>query len=112
MPGDLEIIYALARFYGARGDNAKADAMVEEATKAKPKEVAPYLTLSAYRGRKGDLQGALDAVEAALKAAPDNTQARLRKAELLLDLGYRSTNKDEIAAGSLDRGRRSQERAK
>jgi tetratricopeptide (TPR) repeat protein len=97
VPGDLEIIYGLARFYAARGDNAKADAMVEEATKAKPTDVAPYLTLSAYRGRKNDLQGALDAVNSALKVAPDNTQARLRKAELLLDLGYRNANKEQIA---------------
>jgi tetratricopeptide (TPR) repeat protein len=97
LPGDLEIIYTLARFYSAQGDTAKADAMVEEATKAKPNEVGPYLTLSAYRARKNDLQGALDAVESALKVAPDNTQARLRKAELLLDLGYRNSNKEQIA---------------
>jgi tetratricopeptide (TPR) repeat protein len=102
VPGDLDIIYALARFYASQGDNAKADAMVEEATKAKPNEVGPYLTLSAYRSRKGDLQGALEAVESALKVAPDNTQARLRKAELLLDLGYRNSNKEQIAeAGSI-----------
>ncbi len=102
VPGDLDLIYALARFYAARGDNAKADAMVEEATKAKPNEVAPYITLSTYRSGKGDLKGALDAVDAALKVAPDDTQARLRKAELLLDLGYRDTNKEQIAeAGSI-----------
>jgi tetratricopeptide (TPR) repeat protein len=97
VPGDLDVIYALARFYAARGNNAKADAMVEEATKAKPNEVGPYLILSAYRNRKGDLQGALDAVEAALKVSPNDTQARLRKAELLLDLGYRNNNKEQIA---------------
>jgi len=97
LPGDLDLIYALARFYGARGDTAKADAMVEEATKAKPNEVGPYLILSSYRARKNDVQGALDAVESALKVAPDNTQARLRKAELLLDLGYKSSNQEQIA---------------
>jgi tetratricopeptide (TPR) repeat protein len=97
LPGDLEIIYSLARFYGARGENDKADAMVEEATKAKPQDVAPYLTLSAYRGRKNDLQGALDAAESALKVAPDNSQARLRKAEILLDLGYRNKDKAQVA---------------
>jgi tetratricopeptide (TPR) repeat protein len=96
VPGDLDIIYALARFYAARGDNAKADAMVEEATKAKPNEVGPYLILSAYRNRKGDLKGALDAVEASLKVAPNDNQARLRKAELLLDLGYRDNKKEQI----------------
>jgi tetratricopeptide (TPR) repeat protein len=98
--GDLDIIYALARFYASRGDNAKADAMVEEATKAKPNDVAPYLTLAAYRNRKGDVQGAVDAVDSALKIAPNDPQARLRKAELLLDLGYRNKDKQQIAAAT------------
>lgn len=99
VPGDLELIYSLARFYAARGDAAKADAMVEEATKAKPGDVDPYLVLSAYRGRKGDLQGALGAAEKALELKPDDRRARLRKAELLLDIGYRAGNKEQIAEG-------------
>lgn len=98
-PGDLDVIYSLARFYAARGDDARADAMVEEATKANPKEVAPYLVLSAYRGRKQDLPGALAAAEAAIAVAPDNKPARLRKAELLLDIGYREGSKEKIAEG-------------
>jgi tetratricopeptide (TPR) repeat protein len=99
LPGDLELIYSLARFYAARGEDVKADAMVEEATKAKPDDVGPFLVLSAYRGRKGDLAGALQAAEDAIAAKPDNVQAKLRKAELLLDLGYREGNKEKIAEG-------------
>lgn len=98
-PGDLDLIYSLARFYAARGDDAKADSMVEEATKAKPDDVGPFLVLSAYRGRKGDLAGALQAAEDAMKAKPDSVPARLRKAELLLDMGYRESNKEKIAEG-------------
>lgn len=98
-PDDLELIYSLARFYAARGEDAKADAMVEEATKAKPGEVDPYLVLSAYRGRKGDLEGALAATESALQAKPDDRRAKLRKAELLLDMGYRAGDKEKIAEG-------------
>ncbi len=98
-PGDLDVIYSLARFYAARGDDSKADAMVEAATKAKPDDVAPYLVLSAYRGRKKDLPGALAAAESALAVAPDSKPARLRKAELLLDIGYREGNKEKIAEG-------------
>jgi len=98
-PADLELIYSLARFYAARGDSAKADEMVETATKARPGEVDPYLVLSAYRSQRGDAPGALAAAEEALKAKPDDTRAQLRKAELLLDLGYREGDKDKVAEG-------------
>lgn len=98
-PQDLDVIYTMARFYAAQGQTERADRMIEEATKASPGEVRPYLVLSAYRGRKGDLQGALDAADAALEAHPDNAQAKLRKAELLLDMGYREKDKQKIAEG-------------
>jgi len=98
-PEDLELIYSLARFYASRGDTAKADEMVEAATKAKPGEVDPFLVLSAYRSQRGDAPGALAATEEALKVKPDDTRAKLRKAELLLDLGYREGDKEKIAEG-------------
>lgn len=96
---DLETIYALARFYVARGDDKKADAMVEQATQAKPDEEKTWLVLSAFRSRKGDLAGALAAAEDALKRNPESKTARLRKAELLLDMGYREGSKEKIAEG-------------
>ncbi len=63
---NLELIYGLARFYHARGETEKADTMIAEATMADPENPQPYLLLSAYRGRQGDLEGALEAAEAAL----------------------------------------------
>ena len=96
-PSDLQLIYTLARFYMARGDTAQADAMMEQSAKARPNEVEPFLVLSAYRSRKGDVAGALEAAESALKVDPESQPARLRKAELLLDLGMRKDDKVQVA---------------
>ncbi len=98
-PGDLELLYVLARFYASRGDQARADAMIEEATRAKPDEVQPWLVLSAYRGKQGDLEGALEAADAALEVDSEHLPARLRRAELLLDIGYREKDAQKIARG-------------
>ena len=98
-PDDLETIYALARFYVARGDEKKADEMVEQATKAKPDDEKTWLVLSAFRSRKGDLPGALQAAEDAIQRNPESRTAKLRKAELLLDMGYREGSKEKIAEG-------------
>jgi len=94
---NLDVMYALARFYHSRGDKKRADEMIEEAAKSKPGEVAPYLILSAYRGRNGDAAGALEAAESAIAVDPENKQARLRKAELLVDLGVKQGSQDQIA---------------
>lgn len=98
-PDDLDLLYVLARFYAARGDEERADQMIEEATRARPDDVQPWLVLSAYRGRKGDLEGALAAAEKGLEVDPTHVAARLRRAELLLDLGYRAGNNEQIAQG-------------
>jgi tetratricopeptide (TPR) repeat protein len=97
--GKLDLIYLLAQLYRAQGDTGKADAMIEEATRAKPDDPRPFLILSSYRGRQNDLEGALEAADAALKIDPSNLRARLRKAEVLVDLGFRQKDKDRIAAG-------------
>jgi len=98
-PADLETIYALARFYQARGQGDEADAMVARATEAKPDDEQTWLILSAFRSRKGDLPGALAAAESAIERNPDSRTAKLRKAELLLDMGYREGAKEKIAQG-------------
>ncbi len=99
-PGNLELIYALARFYHAAGRTAEADGMIEEATRAKPDDVEPLLLLSSYRGRVGDVSGALSAAERALEVAPDNTLAKLRRAEVLIDLGFREKDDKRVAEGA------------
>ncbi len=96
-PDNLDLIYALARFYNARGTPDKAEAMIQEATRARDDDPAPFLVLSAFRGRQGDLDGALSAAEQALEVDPQNGQARLRKAELMVDMGFRRGEKERIS---------------
>lgn len=96
---NLDMIYALARFYHSRGARDRADQMIQEATEARPDEVQPLLILSAYRGRNGDLAGALEAAEKAIALEPKNTTARLRKAELLIDRGVQDGATDQLAQG-------------
>jgi tetratricopeptide (TPR) repeat protein len=91
-PDSTDLIYALAAFYGRQGRGAEADAMIEQATKAQPGKPEPWLVLSAHRGKKGDLAGALAAAEQAVKVAPQNELARLRRAEVLVDLGARNND--------------------
>jgi tetratricopeptide (TPR) repeat protein len=98
-PNDLELVYTLARFYNGRGQTAKADEMIQRATQADPKDPKPFLVLSAYRGRNGDLEGALQATDDALKSAPEDVAARLRRAELLVDIGFRSNDQTKLAEG-------------
>ncbi len=95
----LPLIYGLARFYNARGDTRRAEEMIEEATRAREGDPEPLLLLSTYRGRNGDLEGALAAAEQAAQVAPDDLRARLRKAEVLVDLGYRTQDQTKIAQG-------------
>ena len=95
----LDLIYLLARFYQARGESAKADALIEQATEAQPDNPKPFLILSAYRGRKGDAEGALAAAEQAVAVDPENQRALLRKAEVLVEIGFRDGTSDKISEG-------------
>ncbi len=95
----LELIYLLARFHRSRGDIERADALIEEATQAEPDNPAPFLVLSAWRGRQGDVDGAIAAAEQAIAVDPESKPAKLRKAELLVDRGYRESDSLTIAEG-------------
>ena len=100
VPGDRDLLYSLAQFYTALGRIAEADALIEEATTSSPDDPRPLLLLSAYRGLHGDLEGALEAAEKAVAIAPENEDARLRRAEVLIDLGFRANQ-----AGDAEEGR-------
>jgi tetratricopeptide (TPR) repeat protein len=97
--GSVELIYLLARYYSARGDETKARELIEQATQTKPNDPKPYLILSAYRGRQNDTAGALAAAEKAIEVAPDYEAARLRKAELLVEIGFADNDQTKIADG-------------
>jgi tetratricopeptide (TPR) repeat protein len=95
----VELIYLLARLYRAEGNEAKADELAERATEAEPDDPAPLLVLSAYRGRQGDLEGALDAARKAVEIAPEHRRSRLRVAEVLLEIGFRDKDPDKVTEG-------------
>jgi tetratricopeptide (TPR) repeat protein len=93
------LIYQMARLYRMHGDAETADQLLHRATTAAPDEPAPQLVLSAFLGSQGDLDGALEAARKAVEIAPENRPARLREAELLVDIGYRDNDPASIDAG-------------
>jgi tetratricopeptide (TPR) repeat protein len=97
--GETQLIYQMARLYTARGMKDEADALIVRATKEQPNKAAPQLILSAYLGQQGDLEGALKAAEAAVAAEPKNTTAKLREAEIRVDIGYRDEQPDSFERG-------------
>jgi tetratricopeptide (TPR) repeat protein len=98
-PDPLDLIYMLARMYRQKGDKAKAEELMERATQKQPDNPRPFLVLSSYKGRQGDLEGALAAADKALTLAPKDNDSQLRKAEVLLELGYRDSAPDRLAEG-------------
>ncbi|MFP8879412.1 MAG: tetratricopeptide repeat protein, partial [Myxococcota bacterium] len=95
----LQLIYLLARLHLSQGNVERADALIEQATEANPEDPKPYLILSAYRGRQRDVAGALAAAEKAIEIAPDDINANLRVAEVLVDIGYREDDSAKVTRG-------------
>jgi tetratricopeptide (TPR) repeat protein len=95
----LDLIYTLARFHSSQGNEEKADALIEQATEASPNEARPYLILSAYRDRKGDYEGALAAARKAVEIEPENESARLREAEVVIEIGVREKDQEKVDEG-------------
>jgi tetratricopeptide (TPR) repeat protein len=95
----VPLIYLLARLHAAQGNNEKADALIEEATQIDPADPVPFLTLSGHLGRQGDDEGALAAAEKALEIDPSLTDAKLRVAEIMVDVGYRDGDAEKVQRG-------------
>ncbi len=96
-PDSVDLIYVLAGFYQSRGRADEATKMVEQATTAQPNKPEPWLVLSQYRGRLRDFDGALAAAEKAVAVAPDNVTAKLRRAEVLVDIGREKNDPKALA---------------
>jgi len=102
----LDLIYLLARFHRALGNDAQAEELIVRATDARPDEPRTHLILSSWHGRKGDLEAALAAAEKARQADPESDQAKLRVAEVLVELGYRERERErERSTERIARGR-------
>jgi tetratricopeptide (TPR) repeat protein len=95
----IPLIYLLARLHVAQGNTEKADELIEEAALVDPDNPIPYLTLSGHLGRKGDVEGALAAAEKALEIDPNLKDAKLRVAEILVDVGYRNGDQEKVQLG-------------
>jgi tetratricopeptide (TPR) repeat protein len=95
----IPLIYLLARLYAAQGNTEKADELIEEAAQVDPTDPIPHLTLSAHLGRKGDVEGARAAAEKALEIDPNLTDAKLRVAEILVDVGYSEGDQEKVQRG-------------
>jgi tetratricopeptide (TPR) repeat protein len=96
-PGDL--IGLLARYFRSQGNGEAANALIERSTELDPTDPEPFLAVSGLRGQSGDLEGALAAADKAIAADPKHVKARLRKAELLVDIGARTEDPKKIAEG-------------
>lgn len=84
-----QLLYILASLYRSEGNLAKADELIERSATDSPDDARVHMVLSAYRARNGDLDGALLAADRAVELAPDDKRAKLQKAEVLMELGYR-----------------------
>jgi tetratricopeptide (TPR) repeat protein len=98
--GGTELSYNLARIYAGQGEQDKARELLVQGTLDDPGNPRVHLILSEYLGSQGDLEAALLAAEAAGKADPESRQAQMRKAELLVDMGFREKEQDKIVAAS------------
>ena len=94
-----ELLTLLAQYFREQGDPERADALLIRATEIDATSVEPYLIVSNERGRSGDLEGALDFAERAEAADPTSVTAKLRKAELLIDLANRDDNPAQLQEG-------------
>lgn len=94
-------VYEMANFYRLAGRSEDENRMIRRATEEAPDDADAQLVLSAYLGRQGDLDGALEAAVAAVAVASDdqNENAKLREAELRVDVGFRDGSPEQIQQG-------------
>ena len=98
--GGSKLSYNLARIYAGQGEQDKARELLVQETLDDPDNPSAHLILSEYLGSQGELEAALLAAEAAGEADPESQKAQMRKAELLVDLGFREKEKGQIDAAS------------
>ena len=97
----------LVTYYRQTGNRDKIDETLQRATSFDPDNASPWLVISNTKALLGDHEGAMEATEQALAVAPDDSLARLRKAELLVEQSNREEKAElidearEIAAAEL-----------
>ena len=91
-----QLLYILASLYRSDGNTARADELIERSAEESPDDPRVHMVLSAYRSRNDDLDGALAAANRAVELAPDDKRAKLQKAEVLMELGYRGEREGAV----------------
>jgi tetratricopeptide (TPR) repeat protein len=100
VPDPVDLIYILARLERMRGNEAEADALVERATRERPNDPRVFLVLASYRTRNGDRAGGLEAAEKAVALDPQGSDGLLRKAEIVVEMGYRKERETGVEEGA------------
>ena len=95
------LIFMLATFHRLDGDHERAEELLRQAASESPDDPTAFLTLSSYLGSLGDIEGALAAADDAIKVDPEAVPGRLRKAEILIDMGFRDVQQ-KISEGQTD----------
>ncbi len=88
-PDSTELHFILANYYRINGNMEEAERLIRHASTIDPTDPTAFLVLSSFLGGKEDIEGALQAADDALAADSENTDAKLRRAELLVDIGFR-----------------------
>ncbi|MCP5040296.1 MAG: tetratricopeptide repeat protein [bacterium] len=86
------LLFMLATHYRIQQEHDRAEELIRQATAVDPQDPMPYLVLSSFLGGIEDLEGALAAAGKALEVDPGNTDARLRRAEILVDVGFQESS--------------------
>lgn len=86
------LLFMLATYYGGQGELDTAEELIREATAKDASNPEPFLILSSFLGSNERLEEALVAADQALAADSDHVNAKLRRAEILVDLGYREAS--------------------
>ncbi|MGY8804265.1 MAG: tetratricopeptide repeat protein, partial [bacterium] len=98
-PDSTELHFILANYHRINGNLEEAERLIRHASTIDPTDPTAFLVLSSFLGGKEDIEGALLAADDALAADPENTDAKLRRAEILVDIGFREAS---AAAESVD----------
>ena len=94
LPDSTGLLFMLATYYRVQGNDNEAEVLIRKAAEVDPEDPTPYLVLSSFLGGRADLSGALEAADKALEVDPANVDARLRRAEILVDVGFREASKE------------------
>ncbi len=92
LPESTVLRFMLATYYQFQGDFEQAEATLRSTIEIDPQDPNPYLVLSHYLGGQQKLEAALEVAEQAVAVAPESQDAQLRRAELLVDIGFRAAS--------------------